>query len=63
MTTVELDACELGDAIRACRAVEYQEGERAKTMSNPDMRRGFEQASQRFRALAHKLEAVARLRK
>ena len=63
MATVELDAGELGDAIAACRALADQEGERAKTMSNPEMRRGFEQNSQRFRALAHKLEAVARFRK
>jgi hypothetical protein len=63
IATVKLDAGELGDAIMACRALAYQEGERAKTMSNPDMRRGFEQAAQRYRALATKLEAVAKRRK
>lgn len=55
MATLELDAGELGDVIMACRALAYQEGERAKTMGNPDMRRGFEQASQRYGALAKKL--------
>lgn len=63
MATVELDAGELGDAIMACRALAYQESERAKTMSNPDMRQGFEQAAQRYGALAKKLEAVAARRK
>lgn len=60
MATVELDPGELGDAIMACRALAYQESARAKTMSNPDTRRGFEQAAQRYGSLAKKLEAVAR---
>ena len=47
MANVQLDPGELSDAIAACRALAYQEGERAKTMTNPDMRRGFEENAQR----------------
>ena len=36
----------------------YQEGERAKVMSNPDMRRPIENTAQRFAALAEKLESA-----
>jgi len=43
-------------AATACRAMAYQEGERAKVMSNPDMRRPIENTAQRFAALAEKLE-------
>jgi hypothetical protein len=36
----------------------YQEGERAKAMSNPDMRRPIENTAQRFAQLAAKLETT-----
>jgi len=58
MVNVELDAGEVGDAIAACRALAYQEGERAKTMTNPEMRRGFEENARRYAALAKKLEGL-----
>jgi hypothetical protein len=46
------------DAAPACRAMAYQEGEWARAMSNPDMRRPIENTAQRFANLAAKLEAA-----
>jgi hypothetical protein len=39
MPLVELSDAELSTAATACRAMAYQEGARAKAISNPDMRR------------------------
>jgi hypothetical protein len=36
----------------------FQEGERAKAMRNPDMRRPIENTAKRFAALAAKLKAA-----
>jgi hypothetical protein len=36
----------------------YQEGERVKAMSNPDMRRPIENSAQRFAGLAERFEAA-----
>jgi len=58
MPSVELSATELETAARACRAMAYQEGERAKRMENPTMRAPIEAAAQRYAALAEKVEAA-----
>jgi hypothetical protein len=58
MPLLELGDAELSTAATACRAMAYQEGERAKAMSNPDMRRPIENTAQRFAGLATKLEAA-----
>jgi len=47
---------ELQTAAGACRAMAYQEGERAKNMENPTMRGPLENNARRFAALAEKLE-------
>jgi hypothetical protein len=49
---------ELESAARACRAMAYQDGERAKAMENPDMRRPIEATAEQFAKLAEKLEAA-----
>ena len=46
----------------ACRALAYQEGERAKKMENPTTRGPIESAAQRYAALAEKLEAARKRR-
>jgi hypothetical protein len=58
MPLLELSDAELSTAAMACRAPAYQEGERAKAMSNPDMRRPIENTAQRFATLAEKLESA-----
>ena len=58
MPLLELSDAELSTAATACRAMAYQEGERAKAMTNPDMRRPMENAAQRFAALAARREAA-----
>jgi hypothetical protein len=57
---LELTDAELATAATACRAMAYQEGERAKKMENPGMRGPIERAAQRFAALAAKFEAARR---
>lgn len=57
MPLVLTDA-ELATAATACRAMAYQEGERAKAMENPGMRGPIENAAKRFAALAEKFEAA-----
>jgi hypothetical protein len=42
----------------ACRAMAYQEGERAKKLQNHGMRGPIEKAARRYEALADKLEAA-----
>jgi hypothetical protein len=57
---LELSDAELSTAATACRALAYQEGERAKAMENPDMRRPIENTAHRFAALAARFEAARR---
>lgn len=57
---IELSDSELATAATACRALAYQEGERAKKMENPSVRGPVEHAAQRYAALAGKLEAARR---
>jgi hypothetical protein len=55
---LDLTDSELATAATACRAMAYQEGERAKKMENPSLRPPLEANAQRFAALAKKLEAA-----
>jgi hypothetical protein len=55
---LDITDAELAAAATACRAMAYQEGERAKKMENPGMRGPIENAARRFAALAEKLEAA-----
>ena len=55
---LELTDAELATAATACRAMAYQEGERAKKLENPTMRGPLENNSKRYAALAVKLEAA-----
>jgi hypothetical protein len=55
---VDLSALELETAARACRAMAYQEGERAKNMENPGMREPIASAAKRYAALAEKFEGA-----
>jgi hypothetical protein len=56
----ELSDAELSTAATACRAMAYQERERVKAMSNPDMRRPIENSAQRFARLAERFEAAGK---
>jgi hypothetical protein len=53
---LDLTADELATAAQACRAMAYQEGERAKRMENPTTRGPIEAAAQRYAALTEKFE-------
>ena len=55
---VDLTDAELATAATACRAMAYQEGERAKKIENPTMRGPLESNARRYAALAEKLEAA-----
>jgi hypothetical protein len=55
---LDLSADELAIAAMACRAMAYQEGQRAKRMENPTTRGPIEAAAQRYAALAKKFEAA-----
>jgi len=57
---LNLTDAELATAATACRALAYQEAERAKNMENPTTRGPIESAAQRYAALAAKLEAARR---
>jgi hypothetical protein len=57
---LELTDAELATAASACRALAYQEGQRAAAMENPTTRGPVEQAAQRYGQLAEKLEAARR---
>jgi hypothetical protein len=61
--TFELSDTELATAATACRAMAYQEGERAKKMENPTTRSPVESAARRYAALAEKLKLEAARRK
>ena len=52
---LDLSDSELATAAQACRAMAYQEGERAKRLENPGMRGPIENAAKRYAALAEKL--------
>ena len=49
---IDLTDAELATAAQACRAMAYQEGERAKEMENPTTRGLIENAAERYRAPA-----------
>jgi hypothetical protein len=55
---LELTDAELATAATACRAMAYQEGERAKKMENPGMRGPIENAAKRYAQLVEKFEAA-----
>jgi len=55
---LDLTDAELATAATACRAMAYQEGERAKKMENPTLRGPLENNAKRFAVLAEKLEAA-----
>jgi hypothetical protein len=50
--TLELNDAELSTVATACRAMAYQEGERAKKVKNPTMRGPLEANAKRFAVLA-----------
>jgi hypothetical protein len=52
---------ELATAATACRAMAFQEGERAKKMENPTVRGPIESAARRYSALAEKFEAARKV--
>jgi hypothetical protein len=55
---LDLSDVELSTAATACRAMAYQEGERAKKIENPSLRGPIENTAQRFAVLAAKFEAT-----
>ena len=59
---VSLTALELETAARACRAMAFQETERAKKMENPTTRGPVEPAARRYAALAERFEAERKKR-
>jgi hypothetical protein len=59
---LNLTDAELATAATACRAMAYQEGERARKMENPTTRGLLESNSRRFATLAEKLEAARKRR-
>jgi hypothetical protein len=58
MPPLDLTDAELATAATACRAMSFQEAERAKSIENPGMRGPIECTAQRFAALAEKFEAA-----
>ena len=56
--SLDLTDAELATAATACRAMAYQEGERAKKVENPGLRAPIENTAKRFAALAGKFEAA-----
>jgi hypothetical protein len=59
---LDLTDAELATAATACRAMAYQEGERAKKIENPTVRGPLESNAKRYSALAEKLEAARKHR-
>ncbi len=59
---LDLPDAELAIAATACRAMAYQEGERAKKLGNPTMRAPLESNARRYAPLAQKLEAARKKR-
>jgi hypothetical protein len=56
--SLDLSDAELATAATACRAMAYQEGERAKKMENPTMRGPLETNARRYACPAEKLGAA-----
>jgi hypothetical protein len=59
---IDFSDAELATAATACRAMSYQEGERAKKIENPTMRGPLESNARRYATLAQKLEAARKKR-
>jgi hypothetical protein len=57
---LDLTDKELATAATACRAMAYQEGERAKKMENPGMCAPMENTAKRYAQLVEKIEAARR---
>jgi hypothetical protein len=53
---------ELATATTACRAMAYQEGERARKMENPTTRGPVENTAKRYAQLVEKFEAARKAR-
>jgi hypothetical protein len=62
MPLLQLSDAELSIAATACRAMAYQEGERAKKMENPGMRGPIENTAKRYARLVEKFEAARKSR-
>lgn len=60
MPLVDLTDAELSSAATACRAMAYQEGERAKKIENPSVRGPVEHTAERYARLAGKFEGASR---
>jgi len=59
---LDLSDSELATAAMACRAMAYQDAERAKKIENPTMRPPLEANARRYAALAEKFEAARKRR-
>jgi hypothetical protein len=59
---LDLTDAELQTAAMACRAMAYQEGERAKAMENTDMQRMLAATAERFAMLADRFEGARKKR-
>jgi hypothetical protein len=57
-----LSTDDLALTARACRAMAYQEGERAKKMENPTVRGPIEHLAARYAALAERFERARKLK-
>jgi hypothetical protein len=55
---LELTKAELATAVQACRAMAYQEGERARKMESPTTRGPIGAAAQRYEKPAQKFGAA-----
>jgi hypothetical protein len=55
---LDLTYAELATAAQACRALAYQEGERAKKMENPSVSETLQAAARGYADLAAKLESA-----
>jgi hypothetical protein len=60
--SLDLSDAELATAATACRAMAYQEGERARRIENPTLRGPLENNAKRYTILAEKLEAARKRR-
>lgn len=58
MPAINLTDLELQTAAQACRAMAFQDGERAKKIDNPSLRGPMEDTARRYASLATKLEAM-----
>ena len=58
---LDLTSDELATTARACRAMAYQESERAKALENPTLRAPIENAAKRCAALADRFEAARKV--